>query len=144
MLPIRGGGFVAKRKILQLRAKLIAIRHELLEARAQHILDYRYDPSQPRVPAGSSGGGRWTDGTGATAQAPARYRDAAVRAEDQSDVPRAGRLTIASRKRLAECERQFERDIFHCNMVGLTACYSQDMVRKVACEKGHPIPPLNY
>jgi hypothetical protein len=37
-----------------------------------------------------------------------------------------------------------QRDLFHCNMVGLPTCYSQAMVRLVACEKGHPIPPLNY
>jgi len=44
----------------------------------------------------------------------------------------------------ADCEAQWLSDIFHCNMVGLSACYSQAMVRLVACEKGQTIPPLNY
>ena len=42
----------------------------------------------------------------------------------------------------AFCEAQWNRDIFHCKMVGLPSCYAQAMVRLVACEKGEPIPPL--
>lgn len=56
----------------------------------------------------------------------------------------AGRLIAASKRRLAACLEQYERDLFQCNLVGLKTCYQQAAVRWIACEKGHPIPPLNY
>lgn len=94
-----------------------------------------YDPSQPRVPAGSPDGGRWTGGGSASG------RDSGVQPK-ASETP--GRLTAASRRQLSECERQFNQDLFQCRMVGLRTCYAQAIVRQIACEKGHPIPPLNY
>lgn len=46
-----------------LRLRLLRLRHELgLIRREQHHL--KYNPNQPRVPAGGAGGGRWTSGTG--------------------------------------------------------------------------------
>lgn len=134
----------AKTSLLSLRCRLISLRERALDIRLRHLLEHRYDPSQPRIPAGSSGGGQWTGGGGSGRGSSATYRDVAFRTEREDDAPRPGRLSIASRKRLAQCEEQFERDIFHCNMVGIRECYAQAMVRKVACEKGHPIPPLNY
>ncbi|KLK95056.1 hypothetical protein AA309_00220 [Microvirga vignae] len=53
-------------------------------------------------------------------------------------------LLLLQKRTLAQCEEQYDRDIFQCKMVGLRSCYMQAMVRKIACEKGHPIPPLNY
>jgi hypothetical protein len=44
----------------------------------------------------------------------------------------------------AECVAQYERDIFHCKMVGLPECYAQAAERYAACLAGRPIPPLNY
>jgi hypothetical protein len=44
----------------------------------------------------------------------------------------------------AECMAQYKRDIFHCNMVGLSQCYAQAMERLSACLAGRPIPPFNY
>lgn len=89
----------------------------------------KYDPNQPRVPAGNSDGGRWTSGG-----------DGGSRLND-SIIFRSSPAAMSSR---AFCEAQWNRDIFHCNMVGLSSCYAQAMVRLVACEKGQPIPPLNY
>jgi hypothetical protein len=56
----------------------------------------------------------------------------------------AGPLAAVSKRRLAECEAQFQRDLFHCKLVALKTCYAQAIVRQVACENGHSIPPLNY
>jgi hypothetical protein len=46
------------------QSQLAAVRTEvlLLKAGAQH--EAKYDPDQPRVLAGSSGGGQWTSGAG--------------------------------------------------------------------------------
>ena len=84
----------------------------------------KYDANQPRVPAGNPDGdsGRVTR-TGRMAR------------------PRSDRARLSSR---AFCEAQWNRDIFHCRMVGLQSCYGQAMVRLVACEKGQTIPPLTY
>jgi hypothetical protein len=43
-----------------------------------------------------------------------------------------------------ECERQYQRDIFHCKMVGLPACYASAAARYGACLAGRPLPPLSY
>jgi len=46
-----------------LRLRLLRLRHELgLIQREQRCL--KYNPNQPRVPAGNAGGGQWTSGTG--------------------------------------------------------------------------------
>jgi hypothetical protein len=83
------------------------------------VLDRRYDPDQPRVPAGSPEGGQWASG--------------GHRGESSSWMG----LMLAARQ-------QYDRDVFQCRMVGIEQCYAQAMVRWVACDKGHPIPPLNY
>ncbi|MFN3855597.1 MAG: hypothetical protein ACK4M0_14485 [Phreatobacter sp.] len=56
-----------------------------------------------------------------------------------------GAVDIAARGRSrAYYQQQYDRDIFHCRLVALRGCYAQAMVRLVACERGDPIPPLNY
>lgn len=47
----------------RLRRSLIRLRDETRLLR-RDLLRCAYDPSQPRVPAGSSGGGQWTSGAG--------------------------------------------------------------------------------
>jgi hypothetical protein len=37
-----------------------------------------------------------------------------------------------------------QRDLFHCRMVGLSACYAQANLRWSNCLAGKQIPPLNY
>jgi len=44
----------------------------------------------------------------------------------------------------AECDAQYERDLFQCKMVGLRECYAQAMERYKACLAGQPVPPFNY
>jgi hypothetical protein len=44
----------------------------------------------------------------------------------------------------AECNAMHQRDLFHCRMVGLSACYAQANLRWANCLAGKQIPPLNY
>lgn len=90
-----------------------------------------YNPNQPRVPEGSPEGGQWISGEGGDNISP-------------EDVDSDRQLRLAAMSRIARCEAQWKSDIFHCNMVGLPTCYAQAMVRFIACERGHSIPPLNY
>lgn len=48
-----------------LHMKMIRMRLSVARLRAE-LLERRYNPNQPRVPAGRPGGGRWTDGGGGT------------------------------------------------------------------------------
>ena len=80
----------------------------------------KYDPAQPRVPAGQSTGGQWTDG---------------------------GILVAGSwnNTNYAKCELQYESDMFQCRMtVWSASCSNQAMLRRTACMKDDPIPPFNY
>jgi Bacterial CdiA-CT RNAse A domain len=50
--------------------ELLALRHELAKIRLDYELrrfQQKYSPDQPRVPAGNSDGGQWTDGEGSGA-----------------------------------------------------------------------------
>jgi hypothetical protein len=51
-----------------------------------------------------------------------------------------------ARKRVdaAECNAMHERDLFHCRMVGLPACYAQGNLRLANCLDGKQLPPLSY
>ena len=62
-------------------------------------------------------------------------------AEQQEEVRVAARVSPALE---AFCERQYDKDVFQCKMVGLPACYAQAALRYANCLKGLPIPPLNY
>jgi hypothetical protein len=92
---------------------------------ARALRSTKYDPDQPRVPAGNSDGGQWTSDHGAV----------------DSEVSGARRT---SRGLEAECYLQYSKDIFQCRMVGLPSCYAQASLRYANCLAGAPIPPLNY
>jgi hypothetical protein len=87
----------------------------------------KYDPSQPRVPAGSPDGGQWE-------------RSDSI-AGNQLFTPAARRISPA---REAECEEMRRRDEIQCRFVGLRACWAQAYLRYGNCLAGLPIPPLNY
>jgi hypothetical protein len=59
----------------------------------------------------------------------------------QENVQIAARVSPALE---AFCERQYDKDVFQCKMVGLPACYAQAALRYANCLRGLPIPPLNY
>jgi hypothetical protein len=91
--------------------------------RLARLLGTKFNPGQPRVPAGQPDGGQWTSV-----------------GSDQV-------IAVAARRRAsidAECEAQYDRDLIQCRFVGVPECYAQAMRRKVACQQGYPIPPLNY
>jgi hypothetical protein len=71
----------AERKfVLELRYELAELKYELAYRRIVRSLKYGYNPSQPRVPAGSREGGQWTSGgvgqasSGARSVEPGRIR----------------------------------------------------------------------
>jgi hypothetical protein len=111
-------------EVARLRWHHAALRFELSMLRHAQALRKKYDPNQPRVPAGEPGGGQWTS-------------------EESSEIDFSAARRV-SPSRTAECEMQFRRDTFHCNMVGLPACYAQAMLRYSNCLSGLPIPPLSY
>lgn len=85
----------------------------------------KFDPDQPRVPAGTEDGGQWTSGSQSS--------------DADFLVP-----TLAAMSKNAICEAQYLTDRLICQMARNRACWAQLMVRLSACEKGQPIPPLNY
>ncbi len=54
--------------LLRLLSELAAIKVEIKFRRLLRALEIKFDPNQPRVPAGNSDGGRWTSQTGAAGQ----------------------------------------------------------------------------
>lgn len=93
------------------------------------IASTKFDPHQPRVPAGQSEGGRWmhSEGSGLAGEIPI---DA---------IASSGGLSLRQ-----SCEAQLDSDIFQCRMVGLRSCYEQAYQRYAACLARRPIPPFNY
>ena len=81
----------------------------------------KYRPDQLRVPAGKPTGGQWA------------YEGRPKRVAAKTDANRE-----------IECQFQLDRDIFHCKMVGLRACYEHAHFRYALCLRGHAVPPLNY
>lgn len=88
----------------------------------------KFNPDQPRVPAGNPEGGQWTGGG-----------DGFVGTLPVDAIATSGGPALR-----ALCEAQFERDIFQCTMVGLRSCYAQAYERYSACLARRPIPPFNY
>jgi len=82
----------------------------------------RYNPDQPRVPAGNPDGGQWTN----------------------LDAGRNATIAARSRRNQAECDEQRKKDEFICRSVRTPLCWAQAMERYAACLAGRPIPPLNF
>jgi len=115
------------------RAELLRVRPDLY---ASHVgfasrteaPKFKYDSSQPRVPAGTENGGQWTGGgLGGAIRRPFRLASARI-----------------SQAREAECEAMRRRDEIQCRFVGLRACWTQAYLRYGNCLAGLPIPLLNY
>lgn len=95
------------------------------------VLREKFNPDQPRVPAGNPDGGQWTGGSSESTGA--------------SDLPSSDAIAgMSSRALRAACEAQFDRDIFQCRMVGLRSCDDQAYQRYAACLARQQIPPFNY
>lgn len=92
-----------------------------------------YDPSQPRIPSGEPGGGRWAGGA-----APGTIRTKPV-----------GQNISVSMRRIspaleAECNFRLKQDTLYCNMLKSQPGHEQVSFRYAACLQGHPIPPLPF
>lgn len=118
--------------ILRFKSQIHSLQMRLALRKIGFALKFQED--QPRVPAGRPEGGQWT-GAGET-EFPVSLRETAT-VQDRKPA----QLSFNSK---ADCDEQYERDIFQCRMVGMRSYYAQAMVRLVACERGHPVPPLNY
>jgi hypothetical protein len=101
---------VTRTEIARLRWHLTALGFEHAMLRHYWALrSVKYDPDQPRVPAGNSDGGQWTGGHG-------------------------GEATFSAARRVspgleAQCDLQYRKDIFQCRMVGLPSCCAQASLR---------------
>ncbi len=96
-----------------------------------------YDPNQPRVPAGRSDGGQWTDRNGS-------QRTSLRTAYDAVESFSAARRR---RRPVAFCMAQYAVDGLLCNSIESSkrrACWTQAGERLSACIGGRQIPPLNY
>lgn len=127
--------------------ELLSIDRELTNLRVQIKLlrDYLsgkagFDTDQPRVSAGTPEGGQWV-GVGAGGEA------RPLQDSRQNKVPRSPQYAATRRispAREAECLVLFQRDTFHCTIVGLASCHRQAAERYGACLSGKPLPPLSY
>ena len=133
--------YISPTAISRARWRLASMKLEVGFLRAIMALKAGFDPSQPRIPAGQEGGGRWTwAGGGNWAEEATWAREGT--AKDKDLVKVAARRISTSRE--AECARLQKQDIFQCKMVGLRACYEQANARYAACLQGHPLPPFVY
>jgi hypothetical protein len=99
----------------------------------QRRLAAKYDPDQPRVPAGNSDGGRWTSGESS---------------EGASSSPLTSFAAASRRGRSpAYCMAQYAIDGLTCNSVEPAlrrSCWKQAAERLGNCLAGRPIPPLIF
>lgn len=96
---------------------------------AAHFERYerKYRPDQLR-----DDHGRWADEGGGEGQSPTT----------QANPPQgAGRI---SSRVASECEEMHKRDLFICKAFQSPACYTQAYLRYSNCQRGRPIPPLNF
>lgn len=111
-----------ERNVLNLKVEASHAAAEVKFRKLMHAIKAGFDPSQPRDESG-----RWSDaGTSS--------------ADGETDA----QPMLASYSNIEECNFQFKKDLIQCKFTGLRNCYAQAMVRLIACERGHPIPPLNY
>jgi hypothetical protein len=117
---------------IKLRRIAWLLRARDVEIKLRHLADAvataKFNPNEPRVPAGNPDGGQWTTGgVGGNGEAATSFGLRRI----SSDLEE-------------ECWTQYQRDLFHCRMVGVRACYEQAMLRYSNCLVGRQIPPLNY
>ena len=118
-------------EVLQMRREFAVLRADWQRT----IVDYyarKYNPNQPRVPAGSREGGQWApDGTGRSANPLESFAAAAKRGQS-----------------IRYCMAQYAIDSLLCSTVAPASrravCRGQAAERLAACLSGRPFPPLSY
>jgi hypothetical protein len=126
MLPRRQ---MAVPKTLEARLEIIKAVHALMGLNGEQSYARKFDPDQPRVPAGNPDGGQWTSEGGSGGSA-----------TSSSHVVLAAR----SKQSEAECEAQYAQDSFICRAVRTRLCWEQAAQRLAACLSGRQLPPLNF
>lgn len=160
-----------EREVFDLKYELAALRFRLAAVHFAHVCRKAgYSPDQPRVPAGSRGGGQWIDDSGGSASSAEGSTNTVatnlrrVRFADATGVlgPRtlndasgggpemdASQITLAGAKQSAAyCWNQMQIDMLLCSSLRPTsvvaACRAQANERYSACLTGKPIPPLPF
>jgi hypothetical protein len=124
MIPYKSNRLTAVPKTIEVRLEIMKAIRALVSP--DDVL--KFDPDQPRVPAGNSDGGQWTsEGTYSTDQ--------------ETLQPVARRMSPAEE---AECTAQHARDSFICRLVRTRLCWEQAAERLGACLSGRQLPPLNF
>lgn len=93
-------------------------------------LDLKFNPNQPRVPAGNPDGGEWTAGGGAAGSGDSG---------NYTPMPNGPLPAL-----LDDCWLQYAKDTEVCTRLGSTFCHRQAAARYAACLRGDPIPPFPY
>ena len=102
-------------------------------------IERKFSADQPRVPAGSSGGGQWTGGSVVESST----TNSGTRSIDGSGSQTKIAAKISA-KREQECELMHRQDLFICKAFRSKACYTQAYLRYTNCLFGRQIPPLNF
>jgi hypothetical protein len=124
MIPYKPHSLTAVPRIAQVQSE---IAKAVVVLASQYGLG-KFDPDQPRAPAGNSDGGQWTSTDGAA----------------QTDNSRTTVMAARSARSEAECLAQYEKDSFICRAVGTRLCWQQAAERLAACLSGRQLPPLNF
>jgi hypothetical protein len=119
-----------EQELLQVRRDLAALKLELALSR----VGYKYNPDQPRSPKGNPDGGQWVRDSG---KDPGRIGTSRLITELSAARRRSG---VSE----ADCDNQYRRDSFVCNLVHTPLCWQQASERYGACLAGRPLPPLNF
>ena len=142
MIPYKPNRLIAVPRTLEVRLEIMkAIRTltaqddgGLIRQRGADIAGLRsyvqkFDPNEPRVPAGTSDGGQWTS-----------------EGDDRNTNTTNSTVVMAARSRQseAECNAQLAADGIICNALHSRACWAQAMERYSACLRGREIPPLSF
>jgi hypothetical protein len=110
------------------------------------LYERKYSADQPRVPSGSLAGGQWTSDGGASSVADGS-NDSHVMSDAMSgNFYKPGQQFAAriSPQRRAECEEQYRKDTFICNLIRTESCWSQASFRLAQCLIGGYVPPLYH
>lgn len=134
-------GTLMIREVDDIQDELLSIEFQLLQLKRLQILT-KYSSDQPRAPAGSPSGGRWTQGSSPSAEGSRPTSRVPATSWETDGLQLAARRLSRAREQF--CEEQYSRDTFQCTIVGLPACHAQAMLRYSSCLAGRQIPPLNY
>jgi hypothetical protein len=123
-----------------IKRNLILLRGEW-ERTVASFPSRKFDPDQPRVPAGTSGGGRWTSSTEGDSQL-------AGDPDIVGSIAGAFETVAASPMSASFCWNQMQIDMMLCASLippwRAAACRAQANERYSACLTGKPIPPLPF